>query len=785
MRESAVEVAGHLLDFGVTAADSVEELVRLLITLGFQQAAFRIQDRLGSADNRARLSELAADQLVIHPPSAGSSSPETARDADLVRQSLERLQANDEAGSLSLLRDLPRSSSLSEWKFFIRGLAAFYRGEAEESQANWDRLDPGRAASAIAKRLPRPNSDPPAGTPPNLRTLEVATFGEPVLDRLMQIRSFTAEHEWDKVIRLVSSLRPVLNRIDPVLAERLTVVVIGSLVKAASEMHWAHAERVVTQFTRAAQPLAIDPRWNRLWAILWDGPHAEPDGAIEYWEEYIDDLATVEALKPAERSLAQAIVWNHVAELHRTEVESWSDTDQAGFAMFGLPVGPLADQNDVAASKKGVIDALERSLRLAPDYLKTHRLLVKTYDEWDDAPKLEAAARRLLASFPEDLDTLKLLAGHYIERNDLSAALPLAQKARQLKPLDDSLRDLEWFIRVGLARQCALSERWDEGRAEFAAAEQLQPDSPKEFYFLARRVVFELKAGDTAESARYLAGARALLTEPAPLWLALLIEAIRYQMPPATVDAYAQLWQAELKKKYRSETGAELAGLLGGFLSARVDYEGRGGHIDQVIAYLRRGARAKHRCEDFERIVEFLCQLPDETALVKNVVKSAVKKYPDSAMLNFRAALAELNEETFFGGSKSARRHLEIALRLAEASTDPKVTALLDNIRGVLGMFNEFSERSGIFSALFGGGPFSSPRRSRGKAEGKAKSRAKAPPGPSIPFLQGLDFGDDLDDLDLDDEDGLDGGDFILPDFFPGPVPPMRRSNKRTSRKRR
>src|SRR5215470_19086250 len=37
MRESAVEVAGHLLEFGVTGTESLEEVVRLLLSLGLEQ----------------------------------------------------------------------------------------------------------------------------------------------------------------------------------------------------------------------------------------------------------------------------------------------------------------------------------------------------------------------------------------------------------------------------------------------------------------------------------------------------------------------------------------------------------------------------------------------------------------------------------------------------------------------------------------------------------------------------------------------------------------------------
>ena len=98
---------------------------------------------------------MAADEAVIHPERQQDSSPEIARDARLIRQSLERLQARDEAGALVLLRDLARSSVLSEWKFFVRGLAAYYRHESDDVKANWDRLDPKRKAFPIAQRLLR------------------------------------------------------------------------------------------------------------------------------------------------------------------------------------------------------------------------------------------------------------------------------------------------------------------------------------------------------------------------------------------------------------------------------------------------------------------------------------------------------------------------------------------------------------------------------------------------------------------------------------------------------
>ncbi len=136
------------------------------------------------------------------------------------------------------------------------------------------------------------------------------------------------------------------------------------------------------------------------------------------------------------------------------------------------------------------------------------------YEDWEDPSGLEAAAKRLLKAFPDDLDTLTLLAKHYFGRNEPTAALPLVQRARKLKPLDHSLRELEWTIRIGLARLHALAQHFDEGRAEFKAAEELLPECRNQYFYLARKVIFEAKAGQAEASDQYLREAQASLAEP-------------------------------------------------------------------------------------------------------------------------------------------------------------------------------------------------------------------------------------------------------------------------------
>ena len=733
MPASAVEVARHLLDFGVTPSDWVDDLISLLISLGLNQNAFTLQERFGSPEKKERLLVIAADEAVIHADRQKDSSPEIARDAALIRQSLERLQAKDDAGALQLLRDLPRSSVLSEWKFFVRGLAAHYRGDADETKANWDRLDPARKAFPIAQRLLRlKETDIAQSGNANLKALETLAFGEPVLDRLRQLCGLAAAQEWDQVVRLLSPLNAIIRRIDPSIPERLTGALIGSVIKEAEDLDLNDMERLIERFTRSAEPLAFDPRWNRLWAMLWDGPQGDTSVSLEYWEKYVDDLKAVTIYNASEQALAQAMVWNHMAGLHRDEAADLAE----GPGPFGLPAMLTTqagnDSPAIKRAKKSVVGCLEKSLELAPSYLPTYQLLVDFYRGWDDKLHLEAAARRLLAKFPEDLDTLQLLARHYVDENEPAAALPLVQKARALKPLDESLRNLEGFIRVGLARTHAIAKQWEAGRNEFAAAEQLDPACRTTYSYLARRVIFEAKAGQRKHSDQFLAEAQAGLKDPTPLWLSLLIESIRYGMPKATQKGYAQLWESGLKNKCTSETAGELASLMGAFLSNGVEYTGRAGHIKKVVAYLQRTSNLKYRQKDIEQVCEFLGQVDGKVPLLERMIKLGLKQHPRSALLNFRAGLLETGRGLLDFGSTKARKYLEAARTLAEASTEPDETALLPQIKSTLTLLNEMGAgRMGFPS--FGDGPPGFPF-----------------PGPIDQFF---DFFDDEFDDDDDDDD--------------------------------
>ena len=316
---------------------------------------------------------------------------------------------------MELLRDLPRSSPLSEWKFFVRGLAAFYRGDDGGGE---DQLGPARPQ---ARGLPDRGAAPSPGLDEADRTRirptwsrwRSSVFGEPVLDRLRQLRQlWWPARSGTRSSALLGPLRQSLHRIDPKLAERLTVRLDriddqgrpghGTATRPSALVTRVHPGR--PSRWRSTRAGTGSGRWSGT------GPRPMPGGAIHYWIEYIEDLETIAPFNPSERALAQAMVWNHLAELHQR-----GRRRSARRSTMGRPTSPFGPPGAVRSPGRrttrrsppprrpvvGVPGA--RASSWPPSTCPPTGCSSTSTTTGTIAKGLEAAARRLLATFPDDV----------------------------------------------------------------------------------------------------------------------------------------------------------------------------------------------------------------------------------------------------------------------------------------------------------------------------------------------------------------------------------------------
>lgn len=762
MPTAAAEVAGHLLEFGVTEPGLTEELAPLLMKVGLTAPALALREKLESPEAQSRLLLTAADQVVLHPERAPESLPEIRREALAVRAALEALEAGDEAGALDRLREIARASPLADWRYFVRGLAAHRRGDAEQVAANWDRLDPQRAAFKAARgvRGAHERTGTAAETPDqNANALETRIFGEPILARLDQLRRLTAENRWTEAIRLMGPLRFVLRRFDPRVAERLTRVLIEPLYHEIAEGSYRQAMTLIKSFTSAAEPLAIDPRWNRFQALVWEGPHGDLDEAERYWRSYLTDLEGLPSLSAEDRTRARALVWKHMGDVYAFEATPEDDDGDVSAAW----------QSDVQHLKKKALECLKESLRLDPSSVATYRAIVAAHDAWKEREKAVAAAVNLLEKFPDDFETLVALAERRLDRKEPAEAIPLLERARRLKPLDDALRSMERNARVVLARHHAKSRRWDEGRAELERAEALGPNQDERYAFLAKRAALELAANEADRAQVLIEEAQRALDdddEPAPLWLAILIEGVRYGVSKDVVSRFEHLWQTALAKKGKSETAGALAKLLDPALRSAGnagESQALSRHVTEVSDYIKRSSRIRFEKQDLVRVCKFLMMVPKEAALFEKLARRGAKSFPESPVFVMLTVGLDLKKGPFRVNLRQIKLRLDKALALAQASSEPEESGVVPTLKELL------SQVAAVSSS-----PFGMPFRAFG---GKI-------PKDLLDVLEQMnpeDLGFVDDDFDEDEDDFDEDGEFEDRPLFsrftdPGPLPGPERS---------
>jgi tetratricopeptide (TPR) repeat protein len=705
MPESAREVAGHLLEFGITDPKLAEPAATLLVALGLSGQALDLRAEIEDPAARDRVTLQAADQTVLH-PERKSLSAELSEGGRLVRSALETLAKGDADGALAALRDVARTSPFADWKLFARGLAAYNQRNDSEADANWDRLDPARTAFKIARALRSLNvPEIPGGPPPKLDALEKACFGEPILGPLRTIKALIAEDRLTEALRVVGPLRFALRRIDPVLAERLTRVLYPIVFHEAVEADSRQARSLLDHFIRVAEPLSIDPRWNRMRGLWCDEAGEDLDKSEEHWRQYLKDIESDPTLFGVNSERAQALVWLHLGRQFVSLIDNQM---------------PFMDDAEVRQdARRMVLDCFETSLKLLPTRIETYKELREVLDDWNEPLKAAKVAGRLLEVFPDDLDTLSYLARYHKEQGEFAASLKYLERARALKPLDQRALVEEISGRLGLARAHGLAGKWEEGRAEFATVDRLMPDFARQSPMLARKAAFELKAGEADRAQVYINEAVNLIPEGAPFWLALSIEGRRIALPKAAQDRLDQRWTTECAKKATSQTAGAISTILDAMLIEKVKYPGMDDHVKDVLAYLARTKRLKFTRDNLASVCRFLGTAPKEAglALGSAFAKRGIKLFPKAAEFPLiLGTYCVLSAAPTYKTLADAKKHLEQARTLAEKepSENPEGALLIPQIQDMLTRLAQVQPR-GSFGFPFS--PFSHKKNANPFAE--------------------------------------------------------------------
>ncbi|MGA2619506.1 MAG: hypothetical protein ABSF26_18000 [Thermoguttaceae bacterium] len=672
LRVESQAVVETLLDLGVTDASVEQALPELLIAVGLFGRSGGVGPPLKDDDP---LCVVVADHAVLRPEGAPAALRAIREGATTIRRALTAMEGGDEPQAMALLKDIPRASPFADWKYLVRGLAAYYRQDTAEMQANWERLDAGRFAARIAAPL-KALADLAAASAGSPRTadglarLKSAVAAGPLLKRLEKLQDLVIAGRYRDALRLLRDSATILRQTDPALPQRLGMVLYATMVRKG-------AVSAVGELATVIEPPPIDPHWNRGLAMACEqSEDGDLSDAERHWQMYLEDLAGLECLSAAERGLAQALVWRRLGKMLAAE------------SRCICPECGVCHDPDESLEERAVT-CFENSLRLAPDLLTAYQALADTFAKWEEPEQAAATCRRLVERFPENLDGLLYLAHHHMQRDEPLAARAFVLRAQRLKPLDERIRAMVRGIHLASARHYALAQRWEEGHAELAAAEKVARSPADSYHLLVHRAALELKAGQLGLAHRLLDQAANELGEAAPIWLLMTVESACYVLPKVVQAEFEGRWLGALRKSRSSLAAGEMCRIMNTCLESHVDDPQRAGRAEFLVDFLRRRSRIKWLSGDLRNVLVFLICLEqheqrrekkpsrhaDASGTSKLLAKFATKAratFPDNAFFQLVAGTMELRKGPRKCNRRLARDCFQRAAQLAQRATDPE-----------------------------------------------------------------------------------------------------------------
>ncbi len=619
----AVTVLDVALQLEGADAACLQQIAQEFALNGEASRALALTDRLppDSAD-RSRVLAQVADAAVRQGVAGRASLPaELHADFDRVLQASSQIEAGQDEPALATLQPVGLRSPFLEWKLFLRGLSAHYRGDDARAAENWQRLGPERLPARLAAplRFTVDAAFAAAQAPAQqnaLRQQADRVQGQDLSRRLRDLQKVLAEAgSLPRAFRLAEDLLPALRQQAPRLVPRL-----------ASCFYWAvinngnGEEEDEKRYRRAFGPPPDDAAFARLRALV-----SEHEGYLEdahaAWQEYERGVAANPSAWPGgQAARVRALVWKHMG-LNALAVPEVDDST--------LPPFLRDHPNKPRPLKPSAEDCFKKSLDLAPDQVDTHDELVRLYLGKDQPKKAEKAARDLLARFPAHVPTLGRLADLRVKAQDYPEGITLLEQALRADPLDRRLRTGLATARLFQARAHAEAGRFDDARAEFRAALSVGGEESGSVY--CKMAACEFKAGDAPKAEEYLDKAVAAAAgSRLSVAYSMVIEATRLRLPPKLKARFNKEFNDLLGQPPDAASAALIAENAAAHQSAGVTYHGQKTHEKKVLAYLKKAVGLDMSEGQLDKTCRALLALKAPPALVREYAAGGQRRFPNN-----------------------------------------------------------------------------------------------------------------------------------------------------------
>jgi tetratricopeptide (TPR) repeat protein len=611
-------------------------------------------------------------------------------DFDAVLEAFSLVEQGQDEAARAKLQTVGLRSPFLEWKLFLRGLIAFFQKDDTRALENWQRLKADRLPARLAApyRLVIDESYRLAQAPPSqmaLQKLADQLLGGGIVPQLRTVqKALATEGNYRTALRQIESLLPVLRQSYPQLLPRLAAAFYWELIVQGEPDD-------VQRYQRVFGAPHDDPRFHRVRGLVLeknqDYPHAQ-----QAWTEYEKSIIEDPSNWPGEQAVrARALVWLHMARNAMT-AETAADDDE-------LPPWERR-QRRPRAVKPGVEECLTKSLELAPDLLEAHRSRVHYHIEHDRFGKARQAAQRLLAQFPNELETLRELALLEAHRGDHVAEVKLLQRAVHVSPLDRRLRNRLSVAHLFAARNHAEAKRFDQARADYKAC--LAVGDGNNPMALCKWAACEFKAGDDARADELISQARGQAGTQLAVAFSMLIEVIRLKLPKSLKTRFDAEFKETLAEPPTVDGVLAAAESAATHQSANINYPGKKAHEKQVLSYIDRARKLNFTEAQLEKLCGSLSVMKG-SRVFRYFIRLAQERFIENPSFCLCEAQYLTKQPGRLRNIWSIRLLLQRALELARRRPpDEKQKEMIELVREMIESINQYDP----FGALMpGGGP--------------------------------------------------------------------------------
>jgi hypothetical protein len=684
--------AQELLSLGVSQPDVQQGVSELLLAVGLFDQAVASGKLSGNAGADPAVMARAADRAVADPAAAPASLPEIREGAARVRSALDALYEGNDDAAFAALGEVPRHSPFADWRLFLRGLAAYYRRDGEAMRANWDRLAADRYAARLSVPL-RTLADPAAspavdaeGFRQAVRVLETDLLGSPAIWCLESLQKSLRQRRWRDALFAYRRSKKDIQTALPGLAQRIDRMLYDLTIRKSERYD-------LDELIAGLEPPTWDPHWHRARALIAEREDECLMTVESHWIAYLQDLASIGDLKPAELSLAHAMILERLGGDWAKAAEDDDDDDEFDeYDEYEDDFDDDDDDDDETGSdsrdsaRKKAVEYLTKAIDLAPGHAPAYRTLAKKHVEWEQEDAAAEVHRRLLTQVPDELDSILYLYHYHRKRQEALVARDYALHAQRLKPTSPDMLKIARDSRLAAARALGIQRRGEEARQELAAISSvgLVPGGfdPE---IAVHKAMIELNAGQGASGLKLVDQIVSQSEDDCDLYMALSIEAVRYQLPSDPYglrQQYWDRWQSCLKKK-RSSCAA-------GQMSARMrelmleDHELKGetaflnDYLEAVIKYVTGCSRVRWQLADLLNVCRFLAllivdqQFRNVRSRYAKFLDSGRKRFPQEPELHVLRGELEMSRGPNCCDRRLARGCFQTTIDLLKHSSHPK-----------------------------------------------------------------------------------------------------------------